>query len=70
LGAIAFSFLLMSVATRFISFVYHLKEPAFSFIDCFYCLLHVYFIYFCSDIYDLFSSIHFEVCFFFFLYLL
>ena len=69
-GAIAFSFLLMSVATRFISFVYDLKKPAFSFIDCFCCFLPLYFIYFCSDIMICFllftsgfASSSFSICF-------
>ena len=33
----------------FVSFVHILNEPAFSFIDFFYSLLHFLFIYFYSD---------------------
>ena len=33
-----------------VNIVYLLKEPTFSFIDFCYCLLHLFFIYFCSDL--------------------
>ena len=39
---------------------YLLREPVFSFIDLCYCRLHIFFIYFCSDIYDFFPSTNFR----------
>ena len=36
-----------------------LSEPAFSFIDLWYCFFCFYFIYFCSDLYDFFPSTNF-----------
>ena len=35
---------------RLVNFVYLLKEPAFSFINLYYCFFPFFFIYFCSDI--------------------
>ena len=48
------------------NFVYLLKEPAFSFTDFCSCFLHLYFIYFCSDFYDVFPSPNFGFCLFLF----
>jgi len=42
---------------------YLLKEPAFSFIGLCYSYLHLFFIYFCSDLYDFFPSTNFGVFF-------
>ena len=42
---------------------YLLKEPNFSFIYLWYYFLFLYFIYFCSDLYDFFPSSNFGVCF-------
>ena len=39
---------------------YLLKEPAFSFIDLCYCLHHLFFILFCSDLYDFIPSSNFS----------
>ena len=41
-------------------FFFFFKEPAFIFIDLFYSFLSLYFIYFCSDLYDFFPSINFR----------
>ena len=51
-------------AVGFIDFVDLFKEPALSFIDLFYCFLCLYFIYFCSDLYDFFPSTNFGFCLF------
>ena len=48
----------------FIYFAYLFKEPAFSFTDLCYCFLHLYFIYFCCDLYDVFPSASCGVFFF------
>ena len=42
---------------------YLLKEPAFSFIDLCYRCLHLFFVYFCSDLYDFFPCTNFGVFF-------
>ena len=50
--------------TKNLSNVYFFKEPAFSFIDL--CsFLFLYFIYFCSNLYDFFTSSNFRFCLFF-----
>ena len=51
---------------RLINFIYLLNESISSFIDLCYCF-HLYFIYFCSDIYDLFPSTNIGFPFVFFL---
>ena len=57
------SFFFISMV-RHINFVYFLKESDFSFTDLHYCFLHLRFIYFCSDLYDLFPFTNFGVlCF-------
>ena len=45
--------------------VYLLKEPAFSFINLYYCFFHFFFIYFCLDLYDFFPSTNFGLFLFF-----
>ena len=50
----------------FINFVYLFEEPTFSFIDLFYCFFSLYFIYFCSDIYDFLPATNLGFCLFFF----
>ena len=49
----------MSLA-KSLSVLFIFSESAFSFIDLCYCFLHVYFIYFCSDLYDFFPSTNFR----------
>ena len=54
-----FSFLILLIKV----FSPHLlKEPALSFIDLCHCLLHLFFIYNHSDLYDLFPSTNFVFC--------
>ena len=47
---------------RFIRSVCLFSEAAFSVIDLFCCFPCLYFIYFCSDIYDFFPSTDFRIC--------
>ena len=61
-----FSFFLDESGQRFANFAYLLKEPAFSFINPYYCFFYLFFIYFCSDLYDFIPSTNFEVFLFFF----
>ena len=73
---ILFSFFLVSLAKdlsitkkkkkRFVNFIYLLSEPALSFINPFYCLFSLYFIYFHSDLYYLLPTV-FGIHLFFFL---
>ena len=44
----------MSLANGFFYFIYPLEEPTFSFVDFSYSLPCLFFIYFCSNFYDLF----------------
>ena len=53
---ILLSFFLDESGERFVNFVYLLKEPAFIFINLYYCFFHFFLIYFYSDLYDLFPS--------------
>ena len=55
------SLFLISMAKGLSILFYLLKEPAFTFIDLCYCLLHFFFIYFCSDFYDFFPSAKFNL---------
>ena len=61
------TFFLDESAEWFISLVYLFQEPAFSLIDLCYCFLCLYFISFCSDLYDFLPSTNFRCCLFFFL---
>ena len=45
-------FFLCESGSRCVSFIYLFKEPALSFIDIFHCFFSLYFIYFCSDLYN------------------
>ena len=58
-------FFLDESSRRFIYFIYLFKEPAFSLSNLCYCFLHLYFIYFCSDLYYFFPSTNFGFCLFF-----
>ena len=42
-----------------VNFVYLLKEPAFTFINLYYCFFYIFLIYLCSDLYDFFASTNF-----------
>ena len=55
-----FSPLLGASGQKSVNFVYLIKEPAFCFIDFFYCFLNLYFTDFFSDLYDFIPSIGFR----------
>ena len=63
-------FFLDELGQSFIKVVDLFKEPTFGFTDLLYCFLCLYFIYFCSDLYDFFPSANFKSCLFFSLKLL
>ena len=50
--------LICETGQGFNNFVDLFKVPVFSFIEFFYCFLHLYFIYFSSDLYDFFPSFY------------